>query len=334
MPGHSLLQCIYCLETKPVAEFNREHVFPVAFGSFRDALVLGDSVCEGCNTYFGHSLDLMLARGSDEGYQRYVWNVRPSHKIEQFRYDGVTFRYNEEGDYRGCLLRLTSDPEAPNGFRATVIDQVGFSRNDGDGFVWLPLAEVYEGNWLDRDDLNPQAGVKIYAEDHTAVRVYLEEQGVSFRRWRPMVPQGESGDEASVLQVAEFTKDILRAIAKISYNYLAYTNGAQVVLRAQFRRLRRFVRYGEDGVDLIHIDYKSPIPLLPDTPDGHRPVIHVVTVETAIDTDAVIGQVSLFGGARYQIVLSEQLVEDLRFSGHIYNVQDCCTYELGNRRQQ
>ena len=333
MPGDSQLQCIYCLGMKPAAEFNREHVVPAAFGSFKDALVLGDCVCESCNTYFGANLDLTLARSSDEGFQRYVWNVRPPEQIEQFKYDSVTFRYNGEGDYRGCLLRLTADPEAPNEFRATPIDQVGFPRRDEKGFVWIALDEVLKGAWINRDDLNPQVGIKIYARDRASAIAYLEQQGVSFPNWRRMVRDGESGDEASVLQVAEFTKDLRRAVAKISFNYLAYVHSAQFALRPQFNEVRRFIRYGEGGEGLVGIDDESPIPLPPDTPDGHRPVRHVVTVETTVNADAVTGQVSLFGGLRYQITLSEQIVDDLRFSGHVYNVGDRCIYELGNRRQ-
>ena len=188
MPGDSQLQCIYCLGMKPAAEFNREHVVPAAFGSFKDALVLGDCVCESCNTYFGANLDLTLARSSDEGFQRYVWNVRPPEQIEQFKYDSVTFRYNGEGDYRGCLLRLTADPEAPNEFRATPIDQVGFPRRDEKGFVWIALDEVLKGAWINRDDLNPQVGIKIYARDRASAIAYLEQQGVTDPfRGRPFV---------------------------------------------------------------------------------------------------------------------------------------------------
>ena len=328
MPGDSQLQCIYCLEPKPAADFNREHVVPAAFGNFNSALVLGACVCESCNTYFGANLDLTLARGSDEGFQRYLWDSRPPEQIEQFKYDSVTFQYNGEGDYQGCLLHLTADLEDPNGFRATPIDQVGFARRDEDGFIWMGLDEVSEGTWRNRNDLNPQAGIKVYARDHESVRAYLEEQGASFPNWRQMVRDGESGDEAPVVQVAEFTRDLRRAVAKISFNYLAYTNGPQFALRPQFDVSRRFIRYGECGENLVDIDDESPIPLPPNTPDGHRPVVHVVTVERAVNTNAVIGQVLLCGGLRYQIVLSEQRADDLRASGHLYNVGDRCIYEL------
>ena len=148
-----------------------------------------------------------------------------------------------------------------------------------------------------------------------------------------MVRDGESGDEAPVLQVGEIPKDLRRGVAKISFNYLAYVHDSQFALRPQFNGARRFIRYGEGGEGLVGIDDESPIRPPPDTPDGHRPVVHVVTVERAVNADAVIGQVSLFGGLRYRIVLSKQSADDLRYLGHLYNVDDRRTYELGNRRQ-
>ena len=333
MTSDSRLQCIYCLETKPASRFNREHVIPAAFGGFTGALVLSSSVCESCNTYFGSTIDLTLARGSDEGFRRYVWNVRPPEQIEKFRYDSATFRFDGEGDYRGCFLRLIADPSAPDGFRATPIDQVGFPRSDGDGFVWIRLEEVMKGDWKNRDDLIPEAGIKIYAKDPNTVIDYFEKQGMSFPNWRPMVREGKSGDEMSVLQVGEITKDLRRAIAKISFNYLSYTHGRQFALRPHFDQVRRFVRYGEGGEGLVDFDDESPIRLPPDTPDGHRPVLHLVTVESVAKPDAVIAQVSLFGGLRYLIVLSAQMVDGLRLSGHLYDVGGRCVHELGNRRQ-
>lgn len=42
--------CIYCMEEKGKALFNRDHVIPEAFGTFDDYLVL-TSVCQACNQF-------------------------------------------------------------------------------------------------------------------------------------------------------------------------------------------------------------------------------------------------------------------------------------------
>lgn len=327
-------KCIYCREEKPTAEFNREHVVPESCGRFREALVAHNLVCASCNAYFGRTLDLTLARGTDEGLQRYLYGVKPKSEVERFRYDALTIHYQGDGDYHGAILRLTPDADTRSGFRATPIDQVGFSRADGEGFVWLPLNEVYSGSWKTRNDLDPKKGVRIYAEDHQDVRSYLATEGIKPSSWREMVRQGDSEEEVLVHQVSRVTTEVERAIAKIAFNYLAASNGAEFALLPEFDPVRRFVRFGEDDGDgFVHVDAADilPLPRPEGTPEHHRPVVHVVTAEYSLHKTSVIGQVSLFGGMRYVVCHAETAVPGLRRSGHLYNVADLRVRRLGNR---
>ncbi len=54
-------------------------------------------------------------------------------------------------------------------------------------------------------------------------------------------------DGSPVSSTAVYTMDTtrFRAIAKIAFNYLAYTNGATVTLHSDFDPVRRFIRYGD-----------------------------------------------------------------------------------------
>jgi hypothetical protein len=328
-------RCIYCLEDKPPGDFNREHVVPESCGRFRNALVAHELVCSSCNAFFGGTLDLILARGTDEGLQRYFYDVKPKESVEQFRYDALAIKYQGPGDYHGALLRLTADPDAPRGFRATPIDQVGFAEKDGAGFDWLPLKEVLSGAWKTREDLDPTKGIRIYARDHGAVRDYLMGEGIDLPVWRQMVREDDPNEEVVVHQVAHITSDVERAIAKIAFNYLAFSNGADFALQSPFDGVRRFVRFGENkGDGFIHADAEEiiSIPVPPGTPDDHRPVMHVVTVEYSAPMTSVIGQVSLFGGLRYVVCHAETPVPGLRRYGHLYNVADLNVIPLGNRR--
>jgi HNH endonuclease len=327
-------RCIYCLEAKLPAEFNREHVIPESCGRFRDTLVAHELVCAACNSHFGQTLDLTLARGTDEGLQRYLYGVKPKEEVERFRYDALTIHYQGEGDYHGAILRLTADPSAPNGFRAVPIDQIGFAMADGSGFEWMPLKEAYSGAWKERVDLDPRRGVRIYAEDHQAVREYLKAEGVDLPTWRQMVRPGDPNDEVLVQQVSRVTTDVERAIAKIAFNYLAVSNGAEFALRPEFDRIRRFIRLGEKQSEgFIHVDADDilPLPRPPGTPEDHRPVVHIVTVEYSLHETSAIGQVSLFGGLRYVVCHAESPVPGLSRSGHLYNVADLSVARLGNK---
>jgi hypothetical protein len=68
--------CLYCLESKDASAFNREHVVPETFGKFNSNFVLQETLCESCNSYFGGTLDLKLARQTIEGLDRYDAKVR------------------------------------------------------------------------------------------------------------------------------------------------------------------------------------------------------------------------------------------------------------------
>ena len=310
---------------------------PESCGRFRDAPVAHELVCTSCNSYFGRTLDLVLARGTDEGLQRYFFDMKPKEAVEQFRYDALTIHYQGEGDYHGALLRLTADPEGPRGFRATPIDQVGFAATDGTGFEWMPLREVYSGAWKERGDLDASMGIRIYAEDHEAVRAYLRGEGVDLPAWRHMVREGDPTEDVLVHQVSRITTDVERAIAKVAFNYLAFSNRADFALLPAFNPVRRFVRFGEEQRDdFVHVDAEDIIfiPQPPGTPEDHRPVMHVVTVEYSRLLTSVIGQVSLFGGLRYVVCHADTPVPGLRRSGHLFNVADLGVIRLRNRHDE
>ena len=67
-------RCIYCLETKPIDAFNREHIIPQAFGKFEMGKGGGPvtirCVCKDCNQRFGDTLDHVLGRTSIYGVLR------------------------------------------------------------------------------------------------------------------------------------------------------------------------------------------------------------------------------------------------------------------------
>lgn len=328
------LECIYCMQTKSADMFNREHVLPEAFGGYEHARVLNGAVCEDCNSHFGRTIDLTLARGSEEGLQRYLHGIRPPNSISQFRYDSVSLEYAEGDDYEGALLRLVPDPQAPTGFRGEPHDQVGFAKSDGSGFRWFRLPAVYNGDWKSAEDIDWRKGVKIYAEDHEAVRTFLEGEGISHPKWRTMVRDSAPGSEVTVQQWAEITTDVKRVMAKIAFNFFAHVHGPEVARRPQFDRVRRYIRYGEEAdFDLVETDLEEIFAPDTETPEGMRAAIHVVTVEQAVNAPAVIAQVQLFGGVRYQVVLSVEALKELVMCGVVYNPADRQIYELGNRRQ-
>jgi hypothetical protein len=61
-------KCIYCLQTKPVSDFNREHVISRFMGTYENAVVLNhNEVCKECNDFFCENLENALSFDSLEG---------------------------------------------------------------------------------------------------------------------------------------------------------------------------------------------------------------------------------------------------------------------------
>ena len=83
-------QCIYCLEEKDEAVFNKEHVIPQAFGKFGASTpTLINCVCKECNDFFARVLDPVFTRDTYEGITRYALGIKsrqatPQKKIQLF----------------------------------------------------------------------------------------------------------------------------------------------------------------------------------------------------------------------------------------------------------
>ena len=84
MPSNTSLVCIYCENSKPAHLFNKEHVFPQAFGKFQNNFTLVDMVCQECNNYFGKTLDMDLGRESWEGLKRFEHGVKRLSEFSHF----------------------------------------------------------------------------------------------------------------------------------------------------------------------------------------------------------------------------------------------------------
>jgi HNH endonuclease len=92
--------CIYCRRAD--VPFNREHVFPEAFGMFSTNNLVLRCVCQGCNTYFGNSIDRTLSRDSFEAVARIDEGLKTP---ETWQGEGtrstLRFEYAPDSPFRG-----------------------------------------------------------------------------------------------------------------------------------------------------------------------------------------------------------------------------------------
>jgi hypothetical protein len=325
-------RCIYCLDEKDIAEFDTEHVVPVAFGGFKNAPVLKNQVCVACNSYFGKYLDIALARRAGEGLQRYLSGVRRPEDLEKFRYDLVRLSADAEGDYKGAMLNFVPDPAAPQGVRLTPAPQVGFALADSTGFKYYRLDEVEAGLWQSDRSVDWTRGIKIIATDPDPIRATLAAQGVTMRKWRTMEPPESQAGMIDVIEEWRWTPVQQRALAKIAFNYLAYVHGARFVLRAEFDSTRRFIRRGvEPFLPCVQVR-KHDIYTVPGAPSpNEKAVVHILTLTKPLNAEVVLGQVTLFNWVSYDVVLAYDWVPGVRQVGLVFNVATRGIYQLAKK---
>lgn len=77
--------CIYCLKRGDQSMFQTvEHVVPQSFGHFQNNFTLKKMVCNSCNQFFGRDLELILARDSKEGFDRFKYGLKPENEFKSF----------------------------------------------------------------------------------------------------------------------------------------------------------------------------------------------------------------------------------------------------------
>jgi hypothetical protein len=138
--------------------------------------------------------------------------------------------------------------------------------------------------------LTPSKAIRAIGISTEELSKKLADKGISFLR------TGEVHDESSsMLCEVQGTIDstILRGVAKIAFNYLAYWGKGDFVRQASFDHIRSFVRYG------AQVDYPlvkiSQQPILSDEGVKRR-VGHLVTVAWAAGGVSILAQVPSLTG--------------------------------------
>ena len=103
-----LPKCIYCLREDNA--FDREHVLSQAYGTFAPtSFVLYDAVCQGCNNYFGRTLELVLSRDSMEALLRFRYGTKPASAANDLPYRKLELKVGQPGPWLGATVVLEPD---------------------------------------------------------------------------------------------------------------------------------------------------------------------------------------------------------------------------------
>ena len=326
--------CIYCLEDKMRSSFAKvEHVIPQAFGRFRNNLTLHNSVCDGCNKYFGDNLEIALGRDTYEGGLRFDYGLRqPSGFKPLGKKTRLTVRIHE-GEFKGAYA-FREYSENQQQIVLKPVPQVGFRKSGDSEIEYYLLDDIPTKQYFDQNgyDLDQPDSIRILPSTEVeSIKLMLLEKGITFNAHKDMNPDNP---ESSLLCKIEGVIDssITRAVAKIAFNYLTYWQGSQFVLEADFNSTREFIRYGAEPLyPLIKIRQES---ILSDEPiSGKRRSGHLLTVDWAADKRSIVAQVSLLNWLTYSVCLARNFLGEHRDiqKGHFFDPYNQQILQLGTK---
>lgn len=246
-------RCIYCRETKPIEQFNREHVVPDAFGKFDGNLVLNGVVCWACNQYFGDSLDRRIARDTIEGLDRYEHGVRrPDTRTAIGRF-GVMRASVDGGFYDGAQVWWGPKDDDPGRLVLFPFPQVGIADDTGHQ-IWFPAEEIPNRHELAAHGFAPGTPItiKLFGVSGEAAQAALGAKGFVLSPLETL-DDPNAGEDVDIHITGTIDRTVMRGIAKIAFNYLAFQFG-EVAAMPQFDAVREFIRYdAADGANPVHL---------------------------------------------------------------------------------
>ena len=297
-----MLQCVYCKKTGEKSLFTREHVIPEAFGKFENNFTLLSEVCGECNQYFGDKLEIVLARGSYEAIARIEQELSPPESVENLIQDRIDISLSSSNEEKGLVLAFV---EREGRLNVEPKPQVRFSSKSGNDFYYVTIDELNDPAFDLPSDAN-LSDIAILAksdEMFEMVSESLARKGIEFvRTYDENIGDRIKGEPWIEGQVT-VDRLILRAIAKICFNYLTYIHGAEFSLSKEFDSIREFIRQ-EDSDHAEMVSVKKNGILKYDSRAFRQTQGHLVTIDWPPMGQHIFGQLSLFNIATYQIMLS------------------------------
>ena len=297
--------CIYCMEEKPISDFNREHVLPQAFGRFQRSLVLQRTVCQSCNQYFGDHLDLILTRDSYEAIQRLDHGIKPASKARDLLHQRIEFRTVETGVWGGVRFRLNAE----GGVRiCQPLPQVGIRRAGETVWTYLTKWELQDTNRQLPIPAPGEGSIHVLGEDQeecAELVQLLADRGITFnpRDDTPAYPYRQH-DDLDLEATFAVDQILMRSIAKIAFNYLTAVTDSAFVRQDSFNALRQYIRWGTP-VTYPVVDVSDRPILLGDTQCLRQTDGHLLTVVWFQTTRHLVGKVSLFNHLVYSVCLTQ-----------------------------
>lgn len=320
--------CIYCLQNKALSEFNIDHVIPQSFGTFEDNLTLVETVCKECNQFFGDNLERLLARGSFEGFYRFIADPYTATRIHDInRSKRVVLKLGEKGPSKGIIIHLVQD-ESQKKVLVEPVSQIGLKKREAEQWDYfeemdiISRADIEEKGYLVKGDNRIKIIFGSPEEQNEIIRK-LNKKGFEISLIGESFPVVEPNTIALVELRSIIDNIILRGIAKIGFNYLARIMGKEFALNENFNGVRDFIRKNILSHRFVSLQ-KTPI-LYNEIELGAKETHgHLITIGWNNQLTTIYSQISLFNKIFYRVDFCKSFcgVYIPISAGHHFNIKN------------
>jgi len=307
--------CIYCIKPKNflprktkglVSEFTKEHVLhdSLLTSGFKNAPTLVGRVCQECNSTFGKTIDLQLGRTGYEGFQRFKVGIKSIDKLHELGSGGLEFGAAPPGETEFVSSAVTHTDDG--GKVKTQIEPFILVHSLRQGKkISVRLGEIGNIHALIQDDLLDFDTTPITfatngdPAEETLLTDALKVEGINIIR-----SLSQATPSPLLINSYSPSDELLRATAKIAFNYFAYlceSTDPSIATSSGFGEIRNYIQTGVTPASGSM--FLSPSGLIKGSTRDHSAAVKYIDDPTR---PAVTAHVSLFNCFTYSFVLSKQ----------------------------
>jgi hypothetical protein len=247
--------CIYCLRELPTHAFNKEHVVPRQLGAFENSPTLIEQVCLDCNRLFGNTIELAFGRDSIEAVYRLRHGQKRPNDFDGFKGNRLSFKIPAHLPGGGIVLEPRPSTSGDD-IEMMLPPQVGVQVPGKRDWRYFTEEDLSSDNREDFPLPDAKVNLRVVAADDAGVDRMRELVRKHFPKFREEgaldLPRPELVEGKALIEIKSTVDRLLaRAVAKISFNYMALHAGAEFARNRNFDAIRRFIRFDE-GPDEWH----------------------------------------------------------------------------------
>jgi len=318
------MECIYCKKTDEETSFNKsEHIIPQSFGKFNDNLTLSGIVCDDCNQFFGDTLERPLARETKEGLQRFELGIKGTTEFKNPGRNSRQLIQLAEGPNQGAYA-YREYSEKTKKIELFPAFQIGLLKKNSDKYEFFLNSQFVEKN-ICKEEYNTDAplGIVFIPETNNEAIELLKQKGINFKLSENIPEQSPMPKKINCDVTFTIDSNILRAYAKIAFNYLIYTQGLAFSSHIDFDIIKKYILTGKKP------DYPLVVPsneaiLGDESESGLRRSGHIIALDWADDNISILCRIALCNDTTYKVSLSRNFTgkHNRIRSGHFFNLAD------------